>query len=200
MFALITYKIGRKFWPKFVRTGLRTQRRSQSTTPTTGSGKLLTTGRTGLSTRRNSLRTGPIAVKSSAFICVLIAKSTQNSLLLHPDGTEHARPLFSISHSPTISLFSVSQYFMGVGCAAQRPTKLTMSSQLVLGEHTSSQISVPLVDRATRPRAIGGKMTKKHIATVKPPKPISKMTPEEKSEFIDGLFNTIKSKVRKNPL
>lgn len=43
-------------------------------------------------------------------------------------------------------------------------------------------------------------MTKKHIATVKPPKPISKMTPEEKSEFVAALFNTIKTKVRKNPL
>lgn len=42
-------------------------------------------------------------------------------------------------------------------------------------------------------------MTKKLIGAVKPPKPISKMTDKERSEFVDALFNTIKDKVRKNP-
>lgn len=43
-------------------------------------------------------------------------------------------------------------------------------------------------------------MTKKHIATVKPPKPISKMTDEERSQFVDALFDTIKTKVSKKRL
>ena len=38
-------------------------------------------------------------------------------------------------------------------------------------------------------------MTKQPIVQVKPPKPISKMTDEERSDFVDALFDRIKKKM-----